>query len=295
MTDWSVLEGLNALAPHTGPFPHRGFVEAWWGSRGRGELVLIRQGEGAAALVAENGVVGLAGEAELTDYHSPLGSDLEGLVAGIISRFASGSRLVLDSLPLEAAEGLMKHFAAAGVSLSMLPRDATMVLDLPDDPAAYLAGLDGKQRHEVRRKRRRFAEHAGTPRVLRDRSALPWFAAMHRTAPGDKGSFMTREMEAFFGELASHAGGVVDVLHDGSGARVAATFGFEDSDTYYLYNSAFDPDRADLSPGVVLVNELIESAIAAGRSRFDFLKGDEAYKLRLGAATRPLFTLAGTL
>ena len=295
MTDWSALEGLSALAPHTGPFPHRGFVEAWWGSRGRGELELIRRGEAAAAFVVQGGLVEFAGEADLTDYHSPLGSDPEGLVAGVISRFAAGSRLVLDSLPVEAAEGLMKHFAAAGVSLSMLPRDATMVLDLPDEPGAYLAGLDGKQRHEVRRKRRRFEESAGSPRVVRDSSALPWFAAMHRTAPGDKGGFMTPQVEGFFGSLVSHAGGVVDVLHDGSGARVAAAFGFEDSDTYYLYNSAFDPDRADLSPGVVLVHELIESAIASGRTRFDFLKGDETYKLRLGAATRPLFTLEGTL
>ena len=295
MTDWSGLDGLSALASHTGPFPHRRFLEAWWESRGRGDLVVIRRGEAAAAFVAQNGVVGFAGEAELTDYHTPLGPDPEGLVAGVIGQFAAGSRLVLDSLPLEAAEGLMKHFAAAGVALSMLPRDATMVLDLPEEPGAYLAGLHGKQRHEVRRKRRRFEEHAGSPSLVRDSSALSWFATMHRAAPGDKGSFMTPEMETFFGSLASHAGGVVDVLLDGSGARVAAAFGFEDADTYYLYNSAFDPDRADVSPGVVLVHKLIESAIASGRSRFDFLKGDESYKFRLGAATRPLFTLEGSL
>jgi len=295
MTDWAALDGLAALAPHTGPFPHRGFIEAWWENRGRGDLVLIRRGEAAGAFVVLDGVVGVAGEAALTDYHTPLGSDLEGLVAEMIGHFATGSRLALDSLPLEAAEGLMKQFAAAGVSLSMLPRDTTMVLDLPDEPGAYLAGLDGKQRHEVRRKRRRFEDHAGSPRVVRDSSALPWFAAMHRTAPGDKGGFMTPEVESFFGELAGQAGGVVDVLLDGSGAPVAAAFGFEDSDTYYLYNSAFDPDRAGLSPGVVLVHELIESAIASGRTRFDFLKGDETYKVRLGAAARQLFTLEGTL
>jgi len=52
---------------------------------------------------------------------------------------------------------------------------------------------------------------------------------------------------------------------------------------------------ADALPGVVLVHELIESAIASGRTRFDFLKGDETYKVRLGAAARQLFTLEGTL
>lgn len=295
MTDWSALEGLSALAPHTGPFPHRGFVEAWWSSRGRGDLVLVRRGEAAAAFVIDEGVASFAGEAALTDYHTPLGTDPEGVVAEAIGHFAAGTRLVLDSLPLEAAEVLMKQFAAAGVSISMRAHEATMVLDLPGDQAAYLAGLDGKQRHEVRRKRRRFEEQAGSPTLVRDPSALPWFASMHRAAPGDKGTFMTGEMEGFFGALVDLAGGAVDVLVDGSGARVAAAFGFEDADTYYLYNSAFDPERAELSPGVVLVDELIGSAIDSGRSHFDFLKGDEDYKVRLGAAPRPLFTLEGAL
>jgi CelD/BcsL family acetyltransferase involved in cellulose biosynthesis len=200
-----------------------------------------------------------------------------------------------DSLPLEAAEGLMKHFASAGVALSMRSGDMTMVLDLPGDPAAYLASLDTKQRHEVQRKRRRFEARAGAPVLTRDPSALSWFAAMHRTAAGDKGSFMTLEMEAFFADLAERAGAVVDVLVDGSDARVAAAFGFEDADTYYLYNSAFDPSRAEISPGVMLVHQLIESAIDSGRSRLDFLKGDEGYKGRLGAQARALFTLEGTL
>lgn len=177
----------------------------------------------------------------------------------------------------------------------MRPTDATMVLELPVEPAAYLAGLDVKQRHEVRRKRRRFAEQAGAPSVVRDQAAFPWFAATHRTASGDKGEFMTAEMEAFFAALMESAGGVVDVLVDGSGDRVAAAFGFEDADTYYLYNSCFDGERAALSPGVVMVTGLIEAAITAGRRRFDFLKGSEDYKLRLGAAPRALFTLEGSL
>jgi CelD/BcsL family acetyltransferase involved in cellulose biosynthesis len=34
---------------------------------------------------------------------------------------------------------------------------------------------------------------------------------------------------------------------------------------------------------------MIEAAITGGRSRFDFLKGDEPYKFRLGGVARPLF------
>ena len=92
-------------------------------------------------------------------------------------------------------------------------------------------------------------------------------------APGDKGEFMTAEMEAFFGSLVDDAGAVIDVLVDGAGHSIGAAFGFEDDDTYYLYNSAFDPECAALSPGIVLVTSLIDSVITSGRKRVDFLKG----------------------
>ncbi len=295
MTDWSFLEGLAPLATHTGPFPHSGFVAPWRRLRPRGELIAIRRDGAAAAFVTEAGVARFAGEADLTDYHSPLGPDPDGVVAGIIEALDPGTRLTLDSLPLEVAESLMKHFAAHGVSVSMQPADATMVLALPPDPDAYLEGMDTKQRHEVRRKRRRFEEQAGPPSVVRDPAAFSWFAATHRTSSGDKGAFMTEEMEGFFASLMDSAGGVVDVLVDDTGAPVAAAFGFEDADTYYLYNSCFDPGRAALSPGVVLVAGLIDAAITAGRRRFDFLKGGEDYKVRLGATPRVLFTLDGSL
>ena len=72
---------------------------------------------------------------------------------------------------------------------------------------------------------------------------------------------------------------------------MAASFGFEDDSAYYLYNSAFDPGAAAASPGAVLVDLLISAAVAAGRNRFDFLKGDEDYKFRLGAVPRPLFVV----
>ncbi|HAX81022.1 MAG TPA: hypothetical protein DCY40_00445, partial [Actinobacteria bacterium] len=161
MTGWDVLTGLAPVAPHTGPFPHAGFLGAWWRHHGTGTLLPIRSGRGAMVLVVAEGTAEFAGAAGLTDYHSPVGSDLDGVVAEIRGALSAGTRLALDSLPLEASEPLMKQFASAGVALTMRPHDATMILGLPGDAAAYLATLDGKQRHEVRRKRRRFAEQAG--------------------------------------------------------------------------------------------------------------------------------------
>lgn len=97
----------------------------------------------------------------------------------------------------------------------------------------------------------------------------------------------------FFAALHDDVGGVIDVLRGGDGVAVAAGFGFEDAAGYYLYNSAFEPEAATASPGIVLVNLLIEHAIRRGLPRFDFLKGSEPYKFRLGARPRPLYRITG--
>ncbi len=168
------------------------------------------------------------------------------------------------------------------------------MLDLPDSRDAYLAGLASKQRHEVRRKRRRFVEVFGDATLRRRSEAFGAFVDLHRCAPGEKGEFMTDPMARFFESLLDR-GFVLDVLETSKGDMVAAAFAYEDDDAYYLYNSAFDPEAYHVSPGVVLVDVLIEQAIEAGKPGFDFLKGDEVYKFRLGARERPLFEVEAVL
>ena len=54
-----------------------------------------------------------------------------------------------------------------------------------------------------------------------------------------------------------------------------------------VYNGV-DPDARELSPGVVMVTRYIERAIAAGKRRLDFLRGDEPYKYVWGAVDEPI-------
>jgi len=49
-----------------------------------------------------------------------------------------------------------------------------------------------------------------------------------------------------------------------------------------------DPEARELSPGVLLVARSIQVALQAGRSRFDFLRGDEPYKYGCGAVDAPI-------
>ncbi|MEX0826038.1 MAG: GNAT family N-acetyltransferase [Acidimicrobiia bacterium] len=293
MSEWSPLDRAGApLAPHVGPFPRAEFVEVWWRHRGIGTPIAVEHSGTALPLVLGDGVVRIAGEADLTDYHSPLGADVPALVESLLSAVPAGSAIAFDSLPWEAARPLIAALAASGATVASSEHAATMVLDLPDGD--YTAKLDGKHRHEIRRKIRRFEEHFGDPGLRRADSGFEVFVEMHRAAPGEKGEFMTDGMEAFFRDLLRIRGAVLDLLIDGGGRPVAAAFGFEDEDTYYLYNSSFDPAATAGSPGIVLCDRLIRAAGAAGKQRFDFLKGTEKYKRRFGAMARPLVAIQGT-
>ncbi len=59
-----------------------------------------------------------------------------------------------------------------------------------------------------------------------------------------------------------------------------------ETDRLMLYLSGFDAAHAFWSPGSVLLGEIVEEAIAEGRSEIDFLRGGEAYKYAWGAVDR---------
>lgn len=288
---------LAPLADHTGPFPHRDFLECWWNHRASDgdRLTVVDTATAVIPTVERSGRIELAGEEDLVDYHSPLGSGVPDALGAYMSELESRMPFRFDSLPAEAAEPVMKGLQLAGISAEPRQHAVTAVLELPAQMDDWFAAIGKKERHEVRRKRRRFEADLGTPvlRRLEGREAVTSFAAMHRRASGEKGEFMDPTMEDFFASLEAEAGGVLDFLYGHAPDPVAAAFGFEDEDVYYLYNSAYEPSAGHASPGIVLLAELIDAAIRSGRERFDFLKGDETYKFRHGAEPRPLFVLEG--
>lgn len=241
--------------------------------------------------------VEFAGEADLTDYHSPLGSPEVPALAAVVAELPAGTDLFLDSLPDEAARSVVASLRSVGIEPVVEQHEAAAVLSLPDTFDDYLMALGKKERHELRRKRRRFDKEVGPGRVERRRGpdAVALFASLHRRSAGDKGEFMTDAMEEFFLGLHEEAGGVIDVLVDASGRPASAIFSFEDHEGFYLYNSAFEPEMMQLSPGNVMLSHLIERSIDAGLEVFDFLKGDEGYKFRLGAQERPLYVVSATV
>ncbi len=295
--DWSSVDwARRPAAPAVGPFPHREFLETWWEHRGEGELWLVESETTLLPLRGVAGTIEFVGEADLTDYHSPLGSDGGAVAAAFLGTRPAGTRFAFDSLPAEVARPLKEGLEAAGYSVAVRVHEVSAVLSLPSTDEDRLGALGSKQRHEARRKTRRFAEAYGTARLTRttERDALAPFTEMHRAAAGPKGSFMTPALERFFGALLGIPGAVIHFLTGDESIPLAASFGFETPDAYYLYNSAFDPAARALSPGAVLLELLLSESVGAGRGVFDFLKGDEAYKFRMGADPRELYVVEGT-
>jgi len=168
-----------------------------------------------------------------------------------------------------------------GVSLEM---------DLPDDWNDYLNMLDGKQRHEIRRKLRRLHKEAEVKFLaLGDAGEiaeqLDVFLKMFRESRPDKAAFMNPKMESFFRSMiqALSEEGVLRLfilrLND---TPAAAALCFDYEDTMYLYNSGYDPRYGELSVGLLCKVLSIKNSIEIGRKRYDFLKGAEPYKYHLG-------------
>ncbi len=185
--------------------------------------------------------------------------------------------------------------------------DVCPVTTMPDgDWDDYLATLDKKARHEIRRKLRR-AESAGEVRfelLEPGAAAVDAFIDLHQARWGAEGlfpdteggrrsrRFMHRlaELEAAEGEGCQLQLGRVSV----GGRVIFATVGFDDGTTCYFYNAGMDPEARDLSPGVTGTAAYLRDRQAAGRRRFDFLRGNEPYKYEWGARDEPIHRILVT-
>jgi len=245
------------------------------------------------------GTVRFAGEPELTDYQGPVcragaeGATASRLLDWLDAEVTGWSEL--DGRDLAGAAEFVDALAAEATRRGLLvrrelEREVPVAMPLPRTWQEYLSSLPRKDRHELLRKRRRLALQCPKWIVRRSvggrvRSDLATFTALHRASIGPKGDFVDSRVEAFWHELArlwAERGWLALHVLEIDGRAVAGTLGFEADASVYLYNAAFDRTAGRLAPGVVLLSEVIRDAIVRGFTRFDFLRGTENYKLRLG-------------
>lgn len=307
-SEWNVL--LKRSVTDT-VFLTREWQTTWWRNLGTGELRVItfRDEDGAligiAPLFVEKGADGLnhlslVGCVDVSDYLDVIvARGCEARVYNALldtllrADFPAWDEVHLCTLPAASPTNAMLAELAQTRALKIESKlhDVAPIIELPATWDAYLATLDKKDRHEMRRKLRR-VEESNTRWYTIDTAdaldaAITDFVELHKASRPDKHLFMDARMQNFFVEMARclHPHGWLQILFlEVEGARAAALINFIYENDVLVYNSGYDPVKyGALSPGIVLFAHSIQEAIAAKRRRYDFLRGDEEYKYRLGA------------
>lgn len=306
--DWTDL----VEADPEGTFFHTPrYLKLYWEEFGAGQLqIAVVQLGGApvaaAVMAVRDGVAMWLGGFEVTDYMGPVGPPES---SGAAAKELMSALAARDDWDTADLAGLPKEGRWLGALIAAAPEAGLVaetgedgvspVLALPASFDDYLAGLSGKLRHELRRKDRRLREALPDARLMDATPAtaapdLDRFVELHRSSEGEKGRFMVPGMELFFRRLADSLlpeGTLRLTFLESEGRALAGAVGFRDGDRFLLYNSAYDHTLGAVSPGMVLLSELIRSAIDEGRRGFDMLKGDIPYKYRYGARPRRISRL----
>ncbi len=301
--DWTPLVQVD---PEGTLFHSPRYLKLYWEEFGATDLHIAVVREGGEALAAaafeiRRGRLSFLGGTEVTDYMGPVGppaardraaKELMGAIAARDDWRSADLRGLLEEGGWLGA--LAAGAGAAGLDVRVELDAVAPFLHLPPRYEDYLEGIPSKRRHELRRKVRRLRAALPDVRLVDATAAsldedLDTFVDLHRSSGGPKGRFMEPGMELFFrrlGEALTSDGTFRLTFLEAGGQRVAAAVGFRDRDRLLLYNSAYDHTRAELSPGIVLVAELIRDSIAEGRRGVDLLKGSLRYKYELGARAR---------
>ena len=306
--------GLLAQDPDRHLFGTPEWNRVWWEEFGDGKelLVLTMQRDGDLVAIVplyrkreeDRAILRFVGGIDLTDYIGPICAAkdredvAEALVCWLDETDEEWNEFDAHNMPVpfRFAEFLVERADRFGFEFSLDQEETAAVLLLPKEWDDYLAGLGSKDRHELKRKRRRLGRDHPDARFRTSTEEtldadLKSFVEMHRGAEGHKGHFMRPEITTFFERVARAFMPLgwlrLDFL-EVANREVASTFAFELDGIFYLYNSAYEPDAARLSPGLVLVSELVKGSIEKGFEAFDFLRGPERYKYQLGSQAVPL-------
>lgn len=157
----------------------------------------------------------------------------------------------------------------------------------------YLEGIDKKQRHEMRRKMRRASESGRVNFYIVDKNAdiEPELDAFFHLMVQDpnKATFLHPAMREHMTVTlrAAHQGGYLWLAFlEVDGIKAAATLCFDYKNKLWGYNSGVSFDFKDVSPGWVIMAYDIQWCCENGRYEFDFMRGDEEYKYRMGGVNR---------
>lgn len=315
-TDWNDVLSMSAIDV---PFLRHEYIMPWWKTLGGGEWkaaelhVLTNSGkDGSLKAIAplfrtrnlENeDALMFIGSIEISDYLDFIcpESYLPNFIDAILDHLDGEDAPMWDVLDfyniLEESPSL--HILSRAVSkrgwdFSQEKIHPAPHIKLPGNWEDYLAGIQKKQRHEIRRKLRRAEGYVPPVRwyiidheANLDAEIEDFFNLM--AADSEKEAFLTDAMRIQMRAAihAAHKAGWLQLAFLEVGSEKAAGYlNFKYQNRLWIYNSGIDFGFNNLSPGWVLLAYLIQWGIENGIETLDFMRGDEDYKYRFGGVDR---------
>lgn len=309
MLSTAVLQGVDGLerlapewrelvsaSPSATPFQTLEWQQAWlrhFAGRARLHLIAVREGDDLVGLMPLFQTQGVwkalrAIGSGSSDYLHPLAR------AGYEDQVAAAVRESLEAV--RGADLIDLHQIREDRPLSGMPdsylaieQARCLVLSLPKTYDEYLGMLGRSLRYDVRKLDKDLFRNgrASVEQVAPESidSGMSLLFEMHRKRwrkRGLPGAFLGRA-EAFHREwahAASREGWLWLSLLKWEGETIGAIYAMTLGNACYYYQAGFDPDKGSISPGTLLVANTIRRAIDEGKETFDFLRGDEPYKMR---------------
>jgi CelD/BcsL family acetyltransferase involved in cellulose biosynthesis len=306
------------------PFSRYEYLSEWWKTLGGGEWPVGADGRAERPLLVlvsatqDDELVGIAplfiaeydgqralmlvGSIEISDYLDLIvrEGDLARFLSGLLDFLASsaGEWSALDWYNIPDNSPTLAALKVESETHNWIHHEEiyrpTPRIPLNGSFEDYLARIDKKQRHEIRRKMRRAAES--------DKSVRFYIV--------DGTEDINAEINAFF-DLMVHDPGKAEFLHPAmreqmtvtiqnahkygylwlafleiEGDKTAASLNFDYKNKLWGYNSGVSSEHRELSPGWVLLAHTIQWCCDNGRYEFDFMRGDEEYKYRFGGVNK---------
>jgi len=292
--------------PAATPFQHPDWLLPWWRHIGGGVLYVIAIQDGGR-LVALAPFYVHANESPGVRQLTLLGNGITDICDVLIDKDRPH---VLHSLAEQLSKSRWKVWDAC--DLRDIPRCSALIplmgtsfsADVVDDEPRVVVALENwtkdddggalpkKVRADLRRRRKR-AEEIGSVRFELTKQeciteTLESLFTLHTArwhVSGQSGVLGEPNVAAFHLEVAERFGrrGWLRLCRLHIGDRVGAVnYGFCVRRRAYYYIGGFAPEFAQLSPGGLIVDEMIRQAAGEGATEFDFLRGQEDYKLKFG-------------
>tara|TARA_Y100001935_G_scaffold8776_1_gene6851 strand:- start:1156 stop:2109 length:954 start_codon:yes stop_codon:yes gene_type:complete len=252
-----------------------------------------------APMYFQKNVAYLCGGQDLFDYHDFISNQnvnkdlikqlfdeiLDKINLVELNSIVSGSKLHKYIMELE------KEY-----EINYINEDVCPIIKLPNTFENYLLQLSKKNRHEIRRKIRKFENNLEFEIVETDSNNveehLIEFLRLMKLNP-EKRNFLNQSRIEFMSRVIKYAilsntGNLTFIKIKNE--MVATSFEFKNNDKLFVYNSGYNDNFSEYSVG--LLNHIYNIKNKVSKYKFiDFLRGSEEYKYRIGCINQDLITI----